>query len=69
MRGRNEVDLDNAIEFAEGSVERTKNIDVDGRTERLMERQNNLSLCYFTKAYEVDDSPPEVFQNAIDLAK
>lgn len=69
MRSRNEVDLENAIEFAEGSVWRTKNIDVDGRMELLVKRQNNFSLCYFTKAYEVDDSPPEVFEEAIDLAK
>ncbi|KAE8452947.1 hypothetical protein EG329_012134 [Mollisiaceae sp. DMI_Dod_QoI] len=69
MRGRNEMDLDNAIEFAEGSVERTKNIDVDGRMELLMERQSNVSLCYFTKAYEVDDSAPEVFEDAVNLAK
>jgi tetratricopeptide (TPR) repeat protein len=69
MRGRNEVDLEYAIEFGKDSVERTENIEVDGKMELLVDRQNNLSLCYFTQAHQFDDLPHKVLEEAIDMAK
>lgn len=69
MRGRNEVDLENAIEFGKDSVARTKSMDVDGKAELLIDRQNNLSLCYFTQAHQLDDQIPEVLEEAIDMAR
>ena len=69
MRGRNEEDLENAIQFGKDSVERTSNLDVGNHIELLVDRQNNLSLCYFTKAHQLDDAPPQVLEDAISLAK
>jgi tetratricopeptide (TPR) repeat protein len=69
MRSHNEVDLENAIEFGKDSVERTKNMDVDGKMELLVDRGNNLSLCYFTQAHQFDDLLLKVLEEAIDMAK
>ena len=69
MRGRNEQDLETAIKFGEDSVDRTRDLELNDKTELLVDRQNNLSLCYFTKAHQVEGTPPHVLDDAVDLAE
>src|SRR6266480_1079054 len=68
MRGRNEKDLEQAVNFATESVERTKrieNIDIA----LLIERLGTLWLCLFTAVHQLDDSDQEDFDRMIETAE
>ena len=69
MRSRNDGDLENAIAFAESSVESTKRLmPADEYLILLADRRSNLAMCMFTKAHQTDECPPEVLDKAIAVA-
>lgn len=76
IRGRadqnleNAKDLENAIAFAESSVESTERlIPADEYLILLADRRSNLGMCMFTKAHQTDECPPEVLDKAIAIAE
>jgi hypothetical protein len=69
MRGRNEEDLENAIEFASQSVERTRRIDGENNISLLASRQGNLWLCLFTKVHQIDECPPHTLNRMMEVAE
>lgn len=69
MRGRNPKDLENAIQFAKDAVNRTINLQSDNQLEWIVDRQNTLSLCYFTQAHQLDDPPDGVLEEAISISR
>lgn len=69
MRGRNEEDLENAIQFASQSVERTRRIDSENNISLLANRQGNLWLCLFTKVHQIDECPPHTLNRMMEVAE
>ena len=68
MRGRNKTDLENAIAYAESSVEHTKcSAHPEEVVTLIAARQSNLGLCLFTKAHQTDECRPEVLDRAIEI--
>ena len=54
MRGRSPAEIENAISFAELSVDRSRRLEGVSR-ETLAERLAELSFAYFTKAHQLED--------------
>lgn len=65
MRGRNEQDLEQAIDFARRSVSLTRGITRAADSDLLAARLSNLGLCLFTKANQIDTCPPGTMDEAI----
>ncbi|KIN03504.1 hypothetical protein OIDMADRAFT_143091 [Oidiodendron maius Zn] len=68
MRGRNEKDLEKAVEFASESVGMTKRWQSTNST-LVIERLGILWLCLFTKVHQLDDSTKEDFDRMMKTAE
>lgn len=67
MRGRNEKDLEQAINFVSDSVDRTKAAGLDSTL--LADRLGTVWLCLFTKVHQLEDSTTEDFDRMIQTAE
>jgi len=68
MRGRNEKDLEQAVDFASESVDMTKRWQNTNST-LVIERLGILWLCLFTKIHQLDDSTKEDFDRMMKTAE
>jgi hypothetical protein len=67
MRGRSPEEIENAISFAELSVDRSRRSEGISK-ETLAERLDELSFTYFTKAHQLEDTS-ETLEKAITSVK
>jgi len=68
MRGRNEKDLEQAINYASESVGMTKRWQ-STNSNLMIERLGILWLCLFTKVHQLDDSTKEDFDRMMKTAE
>jgi CHAT domain len=68
MRGRNDDDLDTAINFASESVSRTQRLsNVD--QSQFLQRQSHLLLCWFTKVHQLEKHEEEDSESMMNVAR
>jgi len=68
MRGRNEKDLEQAVNFASESVDMTKRWQSTNST-LVVERLGILWLCLFTKVHQLDESTKDDFDRMMVTAE
>lgn len=68
MRGRNDTDLENAVEMARESVKRTEKLNFEDQSTLLIERKSHLWLCLFTVVHQLEEKDPDTMKEMIALA-
>ncbi|KAF9080123.1 hypothetical protein BGX23_002614, partial [Mortierella sp. AD031] len=70
MRGRNKTDLENAIDWAEGSTNLTQALLTEGtKIESLVRALGNLWHCLFTKVHQLENTTDEDFEKMMSAAQ
>ncbi|KAF9948594.1 hypothetical protein BGZ72_009510 [Mortierella alpina] len=70
MRGRNETDLENAIDWAEKSTDLTRALLTEGaKIESLVRALGNLWLCLFTNVHQRNNTTDEDFEKMMSAAQ